>query len=343
MRTERKYEMRPAVREDTPLLIGLFAPPGGGKTFSALRLASGIQSVYGGDIIVIDTEAGRALHYADKFKFQHIPFEPPFGSLDYLDVIKYAASKKPGVIVIDSMSHEHVGPGGYLTFADAEIDRMAGDDYQKRERVKMASWIKPAAARQAMIQGILQIRSQFVFTFRAKEKSKPIKSPSGKTEIENMGFMPQAGEELLFEMTANCLLLPKSGGVASWKSEFSGEKYMMKLPEQFLGVLDTGKPLSEDIGRILAAWARGGQRGGVKEMQQTSATASDRPAAPLTDLPAAWADWTDEERMIERASKGTKALQAWWATVPAGPKKVELGKKLPQCKLDAQTVDATSS
>ena len=117
----------------------------------------------------------------------------------------------------------------------------------------------------------------------------------------------------------------------------------MTLPEQFLGVLDTGKPLSEDIGRILAAWARGGPRQGVKDMQQTSATASDRPAETLTDLPDAWGDWTDEERGQNRATKGTKALQAWWSTVPAGPKKVELGKLLPEFKLTAQTVDAASS
>ena len=328
-RAVRTYEMKPAVREDTPLLIGLFAPPGAGKTYSALRMASGIQSVYGGDIVVIDTEAGRALHYSDKFKFNHVPFSPPFGSLDYLDAIQFAASKKPGVIIVDSMSHEHIGPGGYLTFAEAEIDRMAGNDFAKRERVKMASWIKPAAARQAMIQGILQIRSQFIFTFRAKEKSKPIKGQDGKTEIENQGFMPLAGEELLFEQTANCLLLPKSGGVATWNSEFAGERYMMKLPEQFIGVLNTGKPLDEETGRILANWARGG---GAKAPQQA--------ATPLADLPEAWDAWSDEERGENRATKGTKALQAWWASIPAGPKKVELGKKLTDWKLSAATIDA---
>src|SRR6266849_4599710 len=75
----RKFEDRPAVREATPLLIGLVGPSNSGKTFSALRLATGIQRVSGGDIWGIDTESRRMLHYADKFKFRHVPFGAPFG------------------------------------------------------------------------------------------------------------------------------------------------------------------------------------------------------------------------------------------------------------------------
>ena len=46
----RIFTARPAVRESVPLLIGLTGPSGGGKTFSALRLATGIQTVTGGDV-----------------------------------------------------------------------------------------------------------------------------------------------------------------------------------------------------------------------------------------------------------------------------------------------------
>jgi ABC-type sulfate/molybdate transport systems ATPase subunit len=44
----RKFEFVPAVRASVPLLVGLYGPSGGGKTFSALRLATGIQEVTGG-------------------------------------------------------------------------------------------------------------------------------------------------------------------------------------------------------------------------------------------------------------------------------------------------------
>jgi ABC-type dipeptide/oligopeptide/nickel transport system ATPase subunit len=137
----RTFEAKPAVREQVPLLIGLMGASGSGKTFSALRLATGIQQVTGGEIYVIDSEARRAFHYADQFKFKHVQLDPPFGSLDYLAAIRYCVDNGAKVVVIDSMTHEHTGPGGYLMTQEAEVDRMAGNDYAKRERVKMAGWI----------------------------------------------------------------------------------------------------------------------------------------------------------------------------------------------------------
>ncbi len=98
----RTFTAVPAVRESVPLLVGLMGPSGSGKTFSALRLATGIQSVAGGDIYGIDSEARRMLHYADRFKFKHIQFDAPFGSLDYLAAIRYCASQGAKVIIINA-------------------------------------------------------------------------------------------------------------------------------------------------------------------------------------------------------------------------------------------------
>jgi ABC-type dipeptide/oligopeptide/nickel transport system ATPase subunit len=90
---QRKFDDVPAVRESVPLLIGLMGPSGSGKTYSALRLATGIQEVTGGDIYFIDSEARRALHYADSFKFKHVQLDPPFGSLDYLAAIEHCVKQ----------------------------------------------------------------------------------------------------------------------------------------------------------------------------------------------------------------------------------------------------------
>jgi len=250
----RTFAVSDGVRSSVPLLLGLMGPSGGGKTFSALRLATGIQTIAGGDIYGIDTEARRMLHYADRFKFKHIQFDAPFGSLDYLAAIRQCVKAGAGVVIIDSLSHEHEGPGGLLDFHDKELDRLAGDDYAKRERVKMLAWQKPKAARAQMIAGILQLPANFIFCFRAKEK---IKLVSGGKPVPQ-GFMPIAGDELVFEMTANCLLLPHANGVPTWRSDQVGEKMMMKLPEQFRGIFEKEQPLSEDIGAKLAAWAKGG-------------------------------------------------------------------------------------
>lgn len=250
----RSFEDKPAVREHVPLMIGLMGPSGGGKTYSALRLATGIQRVSGGEIFVIDTEARRALHHASRFKFRHVVFGAPFGPLDYLAAIEHCIRKGAKIIIVDSMSHEHEGPGGVLEMHEAEVQRLSRGDARLADKMKMLAWSKPKQARRRMINSILQQSCHFIFCFRAKEK---IKIEKGK-DPEPRGFMPIAGEEFVYEMTLNALLLPNAGGVPTWQSKEIGEKQMIKLPEMFRSLLLGSKePLSEQVGEELATWAAG--------------------------------------------------------------------------------------
>lgn len=252
----RTFEDKPATRDKVPLLVGLMGPSGSGKTYSALRLATGIQAVSGGEIYFIDTEARRGLHYADRFKYRHMEFGAPFGSLDYLAAIDHCVKKGAGVVIVDSMSHEHEGPGGVLEQHSAALDRMAGSDYGKRDRFNLIAWAEPKAKRRQLINSLLQMNCNFIFCFRAKEKVKPVKR-DGKSVIENQGWMPIAGEEFVYEQTVNCLLLPGSKGVPTWRSDEPGERAMMKLPEQFAGLFGTGQALTEEVGSYMAKWAKG--------------------------------------------------------------------------------------
>lgn len=278
----RTFAIKEAVREKVPLLIGLMGPSGGGKTFSALRLATGIQSVTGGDIHFIDTEARRALHYADRFKFKHIQFDAPFGSLDYLAAIDASVKLGAGVVIVDSLSHEHDGPGGMLDYQDHEATRLSGGDDSKRERVKMLAWAKPKAARRRLISGLLQMNCNFIFCFRAKETAKPVKR-NGKTEVEQQGFMPIAGDEFVFEMTLNCLLLPRANGVPTWFTEQPGEKVMMKLPAQFEALANRQSPLDEGTGKRLAEWAKGSS---VRSANEEARTFPEQPQPQQQSEPA---------------------------------------------------------
>lgn len=318
--TARAFTAKLGIRERVPLLVGLMGPSGSGKTFSALRLATGIQAVTGGDIFVIDTEARRALHYADLFKFQHIDFKAPFGSLDYLAAIEHCVAKGAGVVVVDSFSHEHESAGGLLDAHDKELDRIAGEDWAKRERVKMLAWQKPKAARQRMLNTILQMTTNFVFCFRAKEKVKPAKNAQGKSEVKPMGFMPIAGEEIIFEMTVNCLLLPKSDGVPTWRSDEIGERQMMKLPEQFKVVFAEQRPLDESTGTKLAQWAKGGAAspGHTPPPGSTDAASAQTPTA---DAEVAEVDESEQVQQWDRklttaAALGWAALRSEWESVP---------------------------
>lgn len=315
----RLFEDKFAVRERVPLLVALFGPSGSGKTFSALRLAQGIQAVSGGDVFVIDTEGRRALSYADRFKFRHIDFREPFGSLDYLEALRHCARKGAGVIVVDSMSHEHEGVGGYLRTQEAEIDRLAGDDLAKRERVKITAWAKPSAKRRELINGMLQLGTNFVFCFRAKDKIKP---KPGSQPIE-LGFVPVGGDDFLFEMTAAALLMPGALGAPTWKPDKVGEKGMVKLPEQFRSILERTRQLDEASGRAMAEWAQGG----------APPAPAKETAAPAVDVPHLLAMGE------EAAERGAEVLKGWW-TSRTKAERAAVADRLGGWKRQAAEVDA---
>ena len=308
----RTFEDREAIREKVPLMIGLMGPSGGGKTYSALRLAGGIQRVTGGDIYMIDTEAKRGLHYADKFKFRHVPFGAPFGSLDYLEAVQYCAGKGAGVIIVDSMSHEHEGPGGLLEKHEAELNRLAGDDYKRRKSMSMLAWAKPKQERRRLINTLLQLPVNFIFCFRAKEKIKMVKGD----DPQQMGFMPIAGEEFVFEMTANCLLLPNAGGVPTWDSGELGERLMIKLPEQFKAMFRESVPLSEQLGQSMAQWAAGSPIGTVQSASSGAhyeeLIATIAKAMTLTELDALVPSLANIKETRSMPSKEYNALRAAW-------------------------------
>jgi hypothetical protein len=249
----REFTSAPAVRVNVPLLIGLYGETFGGKTFSALRLAVGIQRVTGGSIKFIDTENGRAKHYADRFRFTHIPFGPPHGSLDYLAVIDYADSLGPGPTIIDSASHEHEGEGGYLDFHDKEVQRLVtSGGFSSENAAEWPAWNRPARARQKLHTKVSQLGGNFIFCFRAKDKTAKDK----ENKVKQLGTMPIAGA-FLYEMTLMALLENGARGVPTWKTEFAGEKVTIKQPDQFEWLYSRPGPLDEDVGEALARWAAG--------------------------------------------------------------------------------------
>ena len=110
------FEIKKATRKAIPAIICLYGKSGGGKTYSALKLAKGL----GGKICVIDTENGRASHYADEFDFDVIDLNPPFSPARYIEAIKTAQDAGYKAIVIDSISHEWEGTGGCLEMAEGK-------------------------------------------------------------------------------------------------------------------------------------------------------------------------------------------------------------------------------
>lgn len=262
------FSFRPGVREQVGLMIGLAGGTGSGKTMSALRLATGMAQ--GKKFCVIDTESRRALHYADAFKFDHGDLRPPFRPKAYADAIKAADDAGYPVIVVDSASHEHAGEGGLLDYHEAELDRMAGDDWKKRDACKMSAWIKPKTEHKAFVSRLLQLRAHLILCFRAEEKIEMVRGDDGKMKIQPKksltgkdGWIPICEKNLPYEMTASFLLLPDRPGIG----------HPIKLQEQHRPIFPVGEQIGEAAGSRLAEWARG-----ASPAQVASPPAGARPA-----------------------------------------------------------------
>ncbi len=341
----RVYPVETDPKGPFPLLIGLEGPPGGGKTLSALRLARGIQKVRHGPIIVIDTEAGRSAVYRQQIEFHLVRIEPPFRPTRFLDAIRESVSlDNPSAIIIDSLSDEHEGEGGVLEWQEEEVDRFAGDqknNWQRRHEVNQAAWIIPKKDRNRLIGGLLHITTPLIFTFRAREKTRPMKDPkSGKMVPTRLGYQAIAPAEICHAMTALCLLPANSDGKPVWRTGDVAQDFLLKRPNYLARIL-TEAQLDESTGEKLALWAAGGS---VKEATDTVRTAGAAVHATITaatsreadggpakehdaGLPSAHSDEPDRlvqvERHLREASElGYRALQEKWNALGSADKQL---------------------
>lgn len=292
----RDFTPKQAIREAVPLLLGVSGPPGSGKTNSSLLLATGIKADRGGDIIFLDNDGDRAKSYApragekpnfiDTFDFLHVSFDPPYSPLDFKAIIKHQLQYKPACIIVDSMSMEHEGDGGVLSWQEAELTRMAGEDWGKRERMNQAAWKEPKRARIEMINFILGIKTPVIFCFKAREKTKQLKNDKGKMVPTNVGWTPIAPPEIVGSMTLFCLLPIRADGVPMWKGNTAYEDFSIKLPAQFRGFLQEGKALNQEMGRAMSEWARGVAPTGFVHDAGTTKPQEFRQSEPSIDLQA---------------------------------------------------------
>lgn len=286
------FSFKPAVRENAPVLIMLAGPSGGGKTMTALRLAMGLAGK-DGKIVGIDTEAGRMTHYADRFKFDHGDMKPPFSPARYLEAIEAADKAGYDVIIIDSATHEWAGDGGCLDMQEQELTRMAGTDWGKRDRVKMAAWIKPKMEHKKMMSRLLQSRAHIIMCFRAEEKVEIRKGSDGKQQIVPIGFQPICEKNMPYEATVSFLLADTKNHLPT----------PIKLQDQHKPFFPPDRPIDEKCGEKLAAWARGGIAVETPKQPQTA------PEAP-TSIPLMWpAPTADRKAWVTTAAMAAKDIE----------------------------------
>lgn len=223
-------QIRKAVRKAIPAIICLYGKSGGGKTYSALKLAQGLV---GKDrICLIDTENGRASHYADEFDFDIIDLCPPFSPARYIQAIKTAQDNGYKAIVIDSISHEWEGMGGCLEMAEGKTGLLA--------------WAKPKEQHRKMMNMLLQFKSHIIFCARAKDNLEQVKV-DGKTEVINKGLIQIQEKNFPFEMLITLRMQDKGKVVI--------EKCIKGLEES----LKINDYINENHGKIIADWINKGE------------------------------------------------------------------------------------
>lgn len=255
------FRFAPAVREQVSLLIALAGASGSGKTFSALRLARGFAPT--GKIAFVDTEARRGLHYAGQFDFLHADMRPPFKPAAFIEAIRAAEQAGAEVVIIDSFSHEYDGEGGIMDWAD----QLAESGVKSP-----GNWKDPKLAHKKMMNALLQCRASLIFCLRADEKIEIGKDDRGKTVVRPLGWMPICEKRFMFEMTASFTLTPEAPGRPRFDLPH-------KLQQQHRGMFVEGQPISEEAGRLLAEWARGGAPAPA-EARRPAAAPEQQPADP---------------------------------------------------------------
>ena len=148
------YSFQQATKENIKLRMALYGPPGCGKTYTALQLAT----ILGKKVGLIDTEYGSSRKYAKLFNFKVLELSK-FGPSQYYNAIESAEESGFDYLVIDSLSHAWY----------AELDAVGSD---------MRNWAKVRPIERQLWDKIISSRCHIIATMRSK-----IEYDYGSTEV----------------------------------------------------------------------------------------------------------------------------------------------------------------
>ena len=194
-----KFEVKKAVREKIFPKVALIAPSGGGKTYSALRLATGmaeeIEKETGEEakILLANTEQKRGYYYADEFSYDIVDIEAPHEPEKYVELVEFAVESGYAILIIDSSSHEWEGKGGCL-----ELQQRAGGTYQ--------AWAKITPRHARFISAIADSPIVCISTMRAKDQYEVGRDEKGKTTVQKIGAGAKQREGFEYEFTCTFML-----------------------------------------------------------------------------------------------------------------------------------------
>jgi hypothetical protein len=234
------FIVKEAKRELIWAKIALMAPSGGGKTYSALRVATGmleklkeLGQEQNGKILLGNTEQKRGYYYANEFKYDIVDIDSPHNPEKYVEFIEFAVENRYPIVIIDSTSHEWEGKGGCL-----ELHQMAGGTYQ--------SWGKVTPRHDKFIISIADSPIHVIATMRGKDQYE-MEKEGGKTTVKKLGVGARQREGFEYEFTVTFNIDQKTNMASVQKDNthlFEDEGDVM---------------LSEKHGTKIVEWANSGE------------------------------------------------------------------------------------
>ena len=234
-------EIRKAERKKAKLRLGIAAPSGAGKTYSALLMAFGL----GGKVGLIDTEHGSGDLYAHLGEYDVISIESPYTVSKYCQAIRAFENAGYNTIIIDSLTHAWAGEGGLLDKQGKMADRGTNS---------FAAWRTITPEHNALVDAMLQSQCHVIATMRAKQEYVLEANDKGKQQPRKVGMAPVQREGMEYEFTV--MLDIDMHHIASASKDrtslFDGRFF--KIDEatgtELLAWLETGAP-APDVNRVI--------------------------------------------------------------------------------------------
>lgn len=276
-------QIAPATRKGMKLLISLFGLSETGKTYSALKLACGIEpdpSKRG----LLDTEGGeRGRAYVDAIPggYMYGALSAPFTPERYIEALKDFVAAGVTTLVVDSVSHAWFAEGGVLDMVE-----------NASEKNDMAKWAKPKRRLGKLTGSWLGCGLHLILCARGKQ---PLveEMVDGRKKLVPGPVVPIQEKSLRFDLSIMALML--GDGDFTIAKEYGG-----KCPGSLRPVF-SGSKMDEQMGQKLIAWV-GGQDAKSPEQRALDMLALEIADGGLVALKVWWKTRTDVEREYLRLS-----------------------------------------
>ena len=187
-----------AKREQVWLKVLLSGASGSGKSYSALKIATGIAKECGSGIAYIGTEGSRNKYYADEFDYDLLELEEPFECEKYIEAIDAAVEAGYKVLIIDSMTHE-------WKWLNDVHDKMPGNSF--------TNWGKLKPRHHKFMDKVLNSPIHIIATARGKDDW-VLEDKNGKQVPKKVGMGQQQDKDISYEYTVS-LMIAQDTHVAS--------------------------------------------------------------------------------------------------------------------------------